>query len=122
MTSIKDYKDSEGNLDWNAYQNAKKANGEICTRCGTYILWGKGYPQECHDCKDAKNEKELRHDKFIRCPQCRHLWDPFECEMYEVLTDDNHDVCCVECDYHFTMTTYVSYSFTSPALGTEEPQ
>jgi len=123
MASIKinDFDNPDGSTDWNAYRKAKKTNGEECTECGRYILFGKGYPDQCSDCKEAKEGRgDLDHDRLVRCPKCRNMWDPWDAEDYDLFNDGTHDVCCTECDHEFEVETQVSYSFRSPAMEEDD--
>ena len=124
MTFINDHKKEDGTTDWNAYNAAQVACGDICQTCGKYILniriFGPARdpaPQDCTDCRSMNTDDgEVTHDKYLRCPKCKNKWDPFECEDYHVAGDGEHDVYCVECDHTFEVVTHVSHSFESPAI------
>lgn len=120
MTSLIDinrYKDSEDNVDWKAYRAARIANGEICTSCGGFIIWNKGYPDTCYDCKQmVKDLGEVSHEDYIRCPRCRNQVNIAYEEDYSLYQDGEHKVTCSECDYEYEITTHISFSFTSPAI------
>lgn len=127
-TEMKDYEDKDGKLDWKAYGEARLKNGETCGVCGMFITFPSGAPTTCNSCKEMlgldedKVGKELDHDKFIRCPKCGYYWDPFESDDYDVLYDSDHDVICGECGHEFSITTHVSYMFTSPPMGGEDSE
>jgi len=110
-----DFKQPDGNTDWSAYTKAQVASGERCSKCGSYILFGSGYPQECSPCKHLQDDKdEVTHDDLVRCPACGRTFDP-RGDDYEVYSEGENDVTCPSCEREFTITTEVSYSFTSPA-------
>lgn len=115
MSIFEEFEDENGNVDWRAYDRDQVNKGKQCRTCGAMILWSKGVPTQCSQCKSMTEQRdELSHDKFLRCPRCGYHWDPYESEDYEVLSDEIHVVTCMECNYDFEVTTYVSYSFTSP--------
>jgi uncharacterized C2H2 Zn-finger protein len=102
-----------GKTDWAAYRAAERAAGNICTICGAYIVFGRGAPDTCHECKQLGNMgAPVDHSRLLRCPSCTHAWKPAE-----VYADGEHDVSCPSCQYLFTIETHVEYSFTSPASG-----
>lgn len=119
-----DHEDAEGHIDFNAYRKAQVANGERCQTCGSYvaILDPSGSPTECASCKDFHGIEEVDHSSCLRCPQCGGAWDPYDAENYEVLSEEEHEVSCPTCDYEFTVSTLVSYTFTSPPRLSEEAQ
>lgn len=120
--NIDTYKNPDGSIDWNAYHDGKKNNGEICYRCGQTIMWHKGYRTLCSQCQssDLKPAEELHHQVYVRCPFCGHRWAPYDvaCDgggsdpMYE----GEHDVTCYECNKEFTIRTYVEHHFYSPPM------
>lgn len=107
----------DGHTDYTAYRKAQVANGERCSLCDSFIAMPSGKVSVCYHCKDIGDEEELTHHKFIRCPKCKGTFDPYENETYDVLEDGEHDLICPSCDHEFTITTQVSYSFVSPAVG-----
>jgi len=114
------YKRPDGFTDFIAYSKAQIANGEICQDCKEYLIFPKGYPCSCGSCQSMLEPEEVQHDKFIRCPSCQHKWDPYEGEDYDVLADGDHNVYCPECDHKFSVSTSVSYTFTSPKTEEKE--
>lgn len=120
MADFRDFKREDGSIDWRAADAADIADGSHCYQCRSYIVWSKGTRALCSDCASATEDKELSHDKFLRCPKCRNLWDPWEAEDYGVLTDDTHEVYCTECDHKFEVSTTVQYTFTSPPMIKED--
>jgi len=120
ITSLESFKLANGNYDWTAYRAAQKANGEICTDCGAYTVWGKGHPDRCGDCKRLEEPGETTHHSLIRCPKCGHQMEIGSCELGELYEDGSHDVSCQNCDHDFEVSTQISFSFTSPARIPEE--
>lgn len=129
FTSFKNFEKPDGSgVDWKAYSKAQLENGEICTRCRAYCLslglnGPSGYPDRCYDCKKMDVEKgEVTHGANVRCPKCSYQWNIISGDNYEYYADGLHDAQCRQCEYEFEITTYVSYSFKSPALLPEEPE
>lgn len=115
MIKMKDYEDTEGNLDWRAYNEAQVAAGEKCSKCHAYISFSKGRMTECNDCKTLDQDHgEVSHDDFIRCPRCGHTHYAHDGDSYEILADGEHGYSCMECNYDFEITTHVSFTFNSP--------
>ncbi len=118
MVKMDDFRGEDKCIDWHAFHKAQIEAGEICQRCQTHItlsMFNKGIATLCYQCREATEKtEELWHDKFVRCPKCGHLWDPSECEDYDLLGDGEHDATCPECDHDFEISTSISFSFKSP--------
>lgn len=110
-----DFRDAAGAIDWRAFRRARLENGEICEKCGESIVYPCGYRTICLECKDLALDGEVSHGSRVRCPRCGATWDPHDADCYHVFGDGEHEVCCIECDHDFTISTDVSYTFTSPA-------
>jgi hypothetical protein len=121
--TIDEFKDKNGQLDWEAYSKYAKEtkereieDGMWCYKCGAF-LFSKGYRQLCMACQKIDQPEGFSHDQFIRCPKCTRAWRPEEREQYEVFqADDDHEVWCYDCDTMFEISTYIQYTFTSPPL------
>jgi DNA-directed RNA polymerase subunit RPC12/RpoP len=103
----------------------KKQSGEKCLMCGEYILCLRppGYSQRCWKCKELDGADAVRDNRYVRCPKCRHSWNPFDGDAYwenDFFQEGEHDVCCPACEHRFEVTTNVSYSFDSPVLIADE--
>jgi hypothetical protein len=122
MTKMDDFR-IDGRIDWTAYNKAQKDNGEVCCRCGDYIVFASGYMSECYSCKLLKEDKdEVRHERQIRCPHCcaRHDIERFSDYFYR---EGPVSLTCSTCELDFEVEVEVTYSFKSPALvdqGTED--
>lgn len=117
LTSILDFQDADKNIDWAAYRASQISNGEACMDCGKMIPFGKGHPSKCGACERISDDNdEISHDKYIRCPKCRHQWDETERDNYEIYNDGEHQVSCPECEHDFEISTDVSFWFTSPEM------
>ena len=121
MNRISDHKKEDGSIDWESYRAAEKIENQIevnegkrCSDCGRYIIFAKGYPSLCGDCKSLRRDSDsVTHNRFVRCPECRETMEPED--IYE---EGSHDIYCEHCDHEFTVITHISFSFKSPALGT----
>jgi hypothetical protein len=94
----------------------RKAKGEICQLpgCNHFIIYAKGYPQTCSECRSLDNPDELNHSSNIRCPKCGYNWSVWEGEDSELFAEGEHEVTCHKCDHEFEVVTSVSYDFQSP--------
>ena len=110
---LDDFKKPDGSIDWEAYTKAQVATGERCRKCGSYILFGSGYAQECSSCKRLQTDGEVAHESFIRCPACGQTFNP--CGDYDVYNEGENDITCPSCAHEFTIETRITCSFTSPA-------
>jgi ssDNA-binding Zn-finger/Zn-ribbon topoisomerase 1 len=119
------FRGPDGKIDYAAWRKARVQNGEYCLDCRGFILFPKGRPAVCEDCRRLKeNHGEVGSDRLIRCPACRKTWRPSDYEQYDTLEDGDHEVSCPHCDHEFTVSTSVTYTFTSPAVKADkkEPQ
>lgn len=109
---------SEGKpLDWDAYNEARRQNGESCTRCGGFML-PTGAPTLCADCNVLDNDAgEIEHPKLLRCPACAV---PFSFDATDgdgvIWGGEEQSATCPSCDHEFAFTVRVEYHFKSPAL------
>ena len=123
-----DFEDAKGNVDWDAYHKHQVDVGDICMTCGTWMLnlnlFGnkrEPAPQDCSDCRDIKaSDDEVTHDNYVRCPKCKHRWNPGDCDDYQFYAEGEHEAWCGECDHKFEISTHVKYTFTSPPLVKED--
>ena len=111
MIKFVDFKKPKGSINLAAYNAAGKQAGAICCECGALLLFPKGQPTECGSCKALQSDKEaVTHSDLVRCPECGHTQAPEE--LYE---EGEHRVDCGNCEAEFTVSTQISYSYTSPA-------
>lgn len=126
MVSMKDHEDEKGRVNWKAYTQAKVDAGEECMTCHDFMSFfdiegNRLGPRECYRCRSMHtSEEEVRHEKLVRCPSCRYEFDITDymsenCE-YRFYEAEEHDIDCPHCEKSFTVTTHVSYEFTSPAI------
>lgn len=120
LVKMDSFRKANGKIDWRALHQAQIDNGENCQKCHGHIMFSRGHPALCHQCRKAGGTEEFWHDSFLRCPKCGHLWDPMACENYDLLADGDHDAHCCECGHNFEMATSVSFSFRSPKRIQEE--
>jgi hypothetical protein len=113
VTSISDFELPDGKIDWKAYYTAQAENGDICYKCRHYILFGgKGYPTQCNDCQLLNTSKEeVRHSSLIRCPHCGDT-SAID-DRYDLYEEGEHETWCNSCDKKYTVSTRVSFTFTS---------
>ena len=117
-TKMDDYQLPDGkHIDWNAYNQAQKQNGERCFKCGKYLIFASGRLDECEDCKVLRRSKyAISHSTFVRCPHCKHEINVHENELYELYSEGYHEISCTVCDKSFEVETRVTYSFESPDI------
>lgn len=127
MPNLDECKGPDGQTDWNKWnelrekeRKEKKDKGEICHQCGRFILFAKGYPQTCDDCKAVDRPAELDHPSEVRCPKCGYHWRVGDGDDYDLYEDGTHEVSCPDCNFDFEVETSVTYSFRSPARTKEE--
>ena len=119
MISIEAYTNDEGRTDWEAYRAAQLQAGEYCMSCGAGIVFPKGQPTTCGECRwMAAEEGEVCHGGRLRCPACRHQWDVADFDVFDLYEEGRHEIMCPECEHEFTVSTDVSYTFTSPGVDT----
>lgn len=127
MPSISAFKDAAGQIDWPRYHAAARAErdqetreGKWCSLCGAYIMWPKGGPVKCYECKAAEKPAELSHPKYVRCPKCTKTFDPGDCDYTSLYREGDHPVACPDCSHQFEISTHVRHTFTSPPLIVSE--
>ena len=124
LISMSDFQDSvTGKTNWAAYKEACLEGGQTCTQCGAMIYPRTGRRSLCSDCQALDKNDAVNHDSRIRCPRCRHHWNPAECdEPTTAYEDGDHEITCEECGQEFTVTTHVSYSYDSPKMIQDQPE
>lgn len=115
----------DGSYDWDKYEEFRENErqnridtGQDCYRCGKYIVYLLSKPSGrrlCPDCVSMRDRGKVDHPLYIRCPKCRHESEAFEMAD-DILGDGEHEISCRSCDHEFTITTSVSFIFSSPAL------
>jgi len=120
MVNIKNFAKNDG-TDWGAYREAQVKAGEICCKCGRYLVFNKtGCQTICNSCVAVQDSKEtVRHDKYIRCPKCNTTFEAQIFLDFDIYEEGDHDVDCPECGYFFIVETSVTYTFASPAVVDE---
>lgn len=123
MPNLDECRKPDGSTDWTKYQELqraeledRKSKGEICQRknCNRFIVWAKGCPQTCSDCRALDSQEELHHPSEIRCPKCGYHWSVFDGEDYDLHGEGEHEVSCPDCNHTFEISTSITWSFQSP--------
>jgi hypothetical protein len=123
MISFKDYQKPDGEIDWNAYRAAKIENGQQCYRCESFLIPARGYRALCSSCNTlATDPRAVTHSRLIRCPKCGEQSDAEHRWESGIHGDGEHAIGCYECEHEFTVKTFVSYLFESPARLPEETE
>lgn len=122
---IADHRQPEGHVNWQSYQQARMANGEVCTDCHATVNFPRyGRPAQCRQCREAKEDPgELLHNRRVRCPNCGCMEDPHEDCSDPALYAEGDDVpwSCWDCGASYEIGVRVSYTFMSPPkLGPEQ--
>lgn len=63
---------------------------------------------------------EETHASRMRCPQCAETSNVREATNGETRREGKHTVDCVKCGYEFVIVTSVAYTYTSPAIITDD--
>lgn len=117
MINMDDYRREDGHIDWTAYKEAQVNAGDRCSDCGAYIMFAKGYPDKCCDCKlMEKDEEEVTHNELIRCPYCKNKMNAWDCEFDRLEDGSDETVYCSECDSEFEVGISITYTFKSPEI------
>ena len=96
---------------------------KICQRCGKSFdsYFGETL---CWSCNKAKNLEDVQEsilsgeetstdcENDVICPWCGEVIEP-DCESSEFYEDGTHVMRCPECDKEFTLSTSVSYSYST---------
>lgn len=62
---------------------------------------------------DAMGRLEFFDNKEPVCPHCGHECNVSDNEWWELYEEGEHEVTCPSCDQDFTVSTHVSYSFST---------
>jgi hypothetical protein len=118
--SFDDHTDAAtGRIDWAAYNQAQRDNGERCRTCPAIILFPKGHPAQCGQCRRLETDRdEAVHEERLRCPKCRHAWCPEE----QLDEGDAVGVDCPLCEHAFDVGVFYTATYTSPPLLPAEPE
>jgi Zn finger protein HypA/HybF involved in hydrogenase expression len=123
MVNLDECKNPDGSMDYKKYDELRKADlserkakGEVCKMpdCNRFVMWAKGYPQICPECKSLDNPDELNHPSNVRCPKCGHNWSVWDGDSYSLYEEGEHQVDCGQCGHEFEVVTSISYDFQSP--------
>lgn len=115
-----DFKQANGQIDGEAFQEARANAGEKCYKCDTFIDQPLGQRTLCLECKDIEKPDKLWHSHLIRCPKCGDTCSPWDNEDPELLGDGDHRVVCKSCEHEFMIMTLVSHTFVSPKKGVDK--
>lgn len=108
------------------------ATGKVCQKCGAYVFSSGGVPVTCRSCLGLLSDGEVDHGKFVRCPQCRDTFDPWDCwidgygggdVLGKIYNGDLVEVWCPTCEHEFKVRPFMEVTWTSPAKDgqLEEP-
>jgi DNA-directed RNA polymerase subunit RPC12/RpoP len=121
MINAENFRKPDGWVDYPKYNAAYQedranriAKGDLCSGCGSPVMYGCGHPQKCRGCMSLDIPDRLFHDQKIRCPDCGYHWRVSDSSNFELLKEGSHDVTCPDCGGHFEIHTYVTHSFLSP--------
>lgn len=63
--------------------------------------------------KDVMDRLEFFLNNEPKCPHCGHDCNVSDNEWWELYEEGEHEVTCPSCDQDFTVSTSVSYSFST---------
>lgn len=119
--SLESFKKPNGFIDWDLLRNAEKNAGQRCFQCGQFIGRPAGHPSLCSECNALmKSTEAQQHSRLIRCPKCKHVFQASDFDDGTIYEEDDTEITCPECEHDFTVTTHVSYTFTSPPIIEED--
>lgn len=77
--------------------------------------------------KRAKEEDGYAPDGYWgadqpKCPHCGHVCDISEESWYRLYEEGEHQVACPSCDGDFTVSTRVSYSFSTDEQNEDDEE
>jgi DNA-directed RNA polymerase subunit RPC12/RpoP len=120
MINFKAYKLPSGLIDWKGYNEAQKAIGEACYKCGVEFLDESSTGKRlCSNCESLSNLSiAVQHEEYIRCPHCGNQerifdWDDRDCGDVKYV-EGSHEVTCSRCEKDYTIETYVNILYESP--------
>ena len=113
------------------YMSKRCEKHDVCLTCGkkrkdlTGYPWGHKGGFVCQDCeekrradkiekfaKENENEEDFYDDNVSICPYCGHgNTDDDGAEEYHM--DGDYEMVCGECDSEYSMSTRISYSYTT---------
>lgn len=64
-------------------------------------------------CSDAMERLEFFSNDNPKCPHCGHECSVSENEWWKLYEEGEHDVTCPSCDDDFSVSTRVSYTFST---------
>jgi len=72
---------------------------------------------------ETEKTKEVSHEDQLRCPKCGHIYKLPE-EWYHDCKSGAEEMrtYCPECYHDFEVIVATTYTFTSPAMLTEESE
>lgn len=87
-----------------------------CTKCDNPVP--ESWTVFCNQCIEMRGDWQLKHNYFIRCPDCQSDFSvkEFSNTIWQV---GEHTIVCLICDHQFQITTQVETHFISPALNDE---
>ena len=94
-----------------------------CKKCNGYIINFSNKPDGdyCGDCVELlTKDDQVKYNKYVRCPKCRNIFDPGNSEMPSLFEEGDHEIYCDKCDHEYVVSTYIEFSFTSPAMISEQ--
>lgn len=101
-----------------AEQRAERDSGKRCRNCKRWNGSPPGHLWTCWECERfASHEDSVSSSGCVRCPHCKRVKTVEDMEAYHVYQEGEHELTCMSCDKEFTVTSHVSYSIESPAIG-----
>lgn len=72
-------------------------------------------------CKDAMDRLEFFARDDPKCPHCGEECSVRDNEWWKLYEEGEHEVTCPSCDEDFTVSTRVSYSFSTEHQDEDHP-
>lgn len=64
-------------------------------------------------CKDAMDRLDFYGNRHPKCPHCGETCNVNEHEWWKLYEEGEHEVTCPHCDHDFTVSTSISYWFST---------
>ncbi|MHC4892480.1 MAG: hypothetical protein ACYTFV_03765 [Planctomycetota bacterium] len=97
------------------FASRRAATRRVCGRCRKPKTFLYGTDTECRDCRMRTKPEAFRSGEETRCPSCGHV-EKVDSDRATLYAEGEHDTYCEACDYDYTVSTQVAFTYTSPEM------